>query len=449
MIRTLKTIALVCKEWHAAAHGLLYRDVVLRRVGQATALARTLRSSPEVFSRHVSSIAITCAIPNAWLRTTLDSVAYIVKQCPNLSSLTFQEEYISPVESHEWSASHAIFASPVPSKISHLGLADGQHFSNPKPPFPYLEPFLNQCSHLSSLSIAANSLPFDFDRSVLSFPQLETLTVWTSQSADNKDGQLPPSWDLPKLRALHFRPGLICTRAFGATLIVFCKNHAETITNLDFGGGKHFSFDPTSIEQQAAAACLLPNLAHLVLQVSPSPGWTHEGMWNYMAGLPLWKKPVPLVEVVIVLLCSEDPHHLLGFVREAKWKRIRYLDQQLLTWIPEATYIFPARSDTEVVEMNCYGLQIWDTKNELVFNADLWGDNASQVELLKASDDDKAAKEGGDDEDANNDGGSEYQPSDSDEESDDLSTEASESDGEPEPLSENEALTIYADTLEE
>lgn len=63
MIRTLKSVALVCKSWHAAVLPLLYRNVVLRRVGQIAAFARTIRSAPRTIAPYVRSLTLCSGTP--------------------------------------------------------------------------------------------------------------------------------------------------------------------------------------------------------------------------------------------------------------------------------------------------------------------------------------------------------------------------------------------------
>lgn len=88
-LATLKSITLVSKTWHSVAFPLFYRDIVLRRVGQVVAFARTIRSSPETFGPLVHTLVVSCEVPDSYLRVTRESFAYILAECPNLKDISF------------------------------------------------------------------------------------------------------------------------------------------------------------------------------------------------------------------------------------------------------------------------------------------------------------------------------------------------------------------------
>jgi len=59
-----KSLVLVCQQWREAVLPFLYRNVVLRRVGQVVAFARTLQSSSLVVAPLVHSVSFTLFVPN-------------------------------------------------------------------------------------------------------------------------------------------------------------------------------------------------------------------------------------------------------------------------------------------------------------------------------------------------------------------------------------------------
>lgn len=89
-IAALKSLPLVCKAWHAVAFPLLYRNVVIRRVGQLPAFARTIRSSPQTFACHVRPLVVSCHVPEAYVAVIRQSLADVFALCPNLDSVSFQ-----------------------------------------------------------------------------------------------------------------------------------------------------------------------------------------------------------------------------------------------------------------------------------------------------------------------------------------------------------------------
>ncbi|EKM57721.1 uncharacterized protein PHACADRAFT_206600 [Phanerochaete carnosa HHB-10118-sp] len=286
MIRSMKSIMLVCKSWHTAAYPLLYRDIVLRRVGQVAAFARTLRSSPGTFAYYVRSVTITCGIPDSWKRVTGQSLAYIAQQCPNLTSLSFRAVFVDrdPEAHTPLQVLHTgLTPLTVPNNITHLGLFDERQFSKEyKPPFSSLTPLLSWCAHLISLSISASSLPLPGDDLVFQFSQLETLSIWSYRESGDNVENLPLSWDMPKLSALRLKPAVCFNQTSGARLASFCRKYAHTLTHLDFGGDRDFALSLETLDQQSTAASLCPNLRHLVLRVSECHTYSLEEVWYRM-----------------------------------------------------------------------------------------------------------------------------------------------------------------------
>ncbi|RPD54978.1 hypothetical protein L226DRAFT_613557 [Lentinus tigrinus ALCF2SS1-7] len=90
-IRFQKGLTLVCKAWWEPATRVLYNRVVLRRMGQITAFARTL-SETNVgydFARHVKHIALhDCAILNPFSDVVLEDLRFVLRRCTAVQSFT-------------------------------------------------------------------------------------------------------------------------------------------------------------------------------------------------------------------------------------------------------------------------------------------------------------------------------------------------------------------------
>lgn len=448
MIRSLKSVALVCKSWHAVAYPLLYRDTIFRRVGQVVAFARTLRSSQGTFSPYVCSVIVTCGVPNSWIRVTRQSLEYIVASCPNLKSLSFRQVYIDSIDIPTPLPVLYTDLAPlaIPNNITHVGLFDERRFLQMEmPSFLSLAHMLSWCTHLVSLSIPTCSLPTHADTDlILHFPQLEKLSIWSFFGSNSASNNLPLAWDMPRLSALRFRPALLPSQVPSAALANFCRKHARTITHLDFGGEIAFTPKLETLDLQTAAACLCDNLSHLVLRVSETEEHSLEDVWDHLKQSPLWFKEIDLVDIIDEDLMDLEPEFLRDVTRGSAWRQVRHLDMGLLTWVPELPYLFPASNQSTAGPrlMDCYGLKIRETADRLVLEVESWEDaltGSTQSGNETIFDD-------GDDGESSS-GDSEYQSSDSELEEDYITDEYV-TDEELGELTEEEALDIYSSTLD-
>ncbi|GJE85385.1 hypothetical protein PsYK624_014640 [Phanerochaete sordida] len=453
MIRDLKSVTLVCKSWHAAAYPLLYRDVHLREVGQILSFASTLRSAPQTFSPYVRSVMVTCFIPQRWTRVTRQSLTSILQQCPNLNAFVFRPVY------HERAYSPStplpvlyrnLSPLTIPHNVEHLGLFDERHLYAASwqdfcTSFSSLALMLSWCSHLTSLSISSRSLPETDDTLTLHFPRLETLSIWSYGSGEGASKNLPLLWEIPKLASLRFRPALGCVGDLGVRLASFCARYAGTLRELDFGGDILCSLTLSSLGHQLHAASLCPHLEHLILCISgashfPRPVVPREEVWAVVKASSIWDMPLALVEVTIKPDEDRESCPLGDLVRGSAWKRVRFLEIALLTWIPDLPYLFPV-SDEALVEprvMDCYGLKIEESADCLALVDENWGRPSGSATT------DVEDGESHDGSDSNTSDSSYQYESDV---SEDFVTDEGESDVESEELedlTEEQALAVYA-----
>ncbi|RPD54973.1 hypothetical protein L226DRAFT_613554 [Lentinus tigrinus ALCF2SS1-7] len=90
-IRFQKGLTLVCKAWWEPATRVLYNRVVLRRMGQIAAFARTLSEAHSAydFGRHVKHIALhDCAILRSFSDVVLEDLRFILRRCTAVRSFT-------------------------------------------------------------------------------------------------------------------------------------------------------------------------------------------------------------------------------------------------------------------------------------------------------------------------------------------------------------------------
>jgi hypothetical protein len=87
-IRTMKSIAGVCKAWWHVGVELMYQEISIRRVGQMAALLRTLDANNDIGS-FVKSIEISCFLPPGYLLLFKTDIRRIFDYCPRVTRLVF------------------------------------------------------------------------------------------------------------------------------------------------------------------------------------------------------------------------------------------------------------------------------------------------------------------------------------------------------------------------
>ena len=82
-------MTLICRHWRPITVPLLYRDIVLRRVGEVFAFAETLHSQTTDYGAFVRSLTLMCYVPQNLQTLYRTAVQDILSSCTNLSELTF------------------------------------------------------------------------------------------------------------------------------------------------------------------------------------------------------------------------------------------------------------------------------------------------------------------------------------------------------------------------
>ncbi|RPD72299.1 hypothetical protein L226DRAFT_490571 [Lentinus tigrinus ALCF2SS1-7] len=203
-LRLRKALPLICKTSYWPGMEILYEDIVIRRMGQISALAQTLRSSdlgPKL-ALLVKTIRIdSCPV---WLPCSdviRDDLSFILSQCTALSSFSYRPHdnfpIVGPYEEHD----------PQFSGWYNPTWLYQQSFSL------QLEPLLTHClvSGLRSLDLA---MPLDcatircIHEMLASAERLESLTLGTLRACPEcfSLAALPPH-KLPRLRELQIYYG--------------------------------------------------------------------------------------------------------------------------------------------------------------------------------------------------------------------------------------------------
>ncbi|KAI0780328.1 hypothetical protein C8Q74DRAFT_1447650 [Fomes fomentarius] len=206
-MRTKKALALVCKSWHGPAIEVLYEDIVIRRMGQIVALARTLQSERAGFARLVKVIHIdTLAIFPSCSHVVKEDFETIMSQCTMLKEFSIYYDdgnlpYLDEVDVngtvHAYIPTWIVTSQgcPIYQQLQRLHfittLKDRQ--------LPVLHGLLANAVHLVSLMLCTyQPVPSECFSSLepLSLPTLEELTISTLVD------YVTTKWILPKLHSL-------------------------------------------------------------------------------------------------------------------------------------------------------------------------------------------------------------------------------------------------------
>ncbi|KAI0647717.1 hypothetical protein C8Q79DRAFT_1008132 [Trametes meyenii] len=94
-VSTRRALSLVCKAWYGVATEALYADIVFRRMGQISALARTLRSARVLYgsdpSRFIKRIRMRqCLVRRKCAAVIKQDLAFVLQHCARLIDFEFQ-----------------------------------------------------------------------------------------------------------------------------------------------------------------------------------------------------------------------------------------------------------------------------------------------------------------------------------------------------------------------
>ncbi|KAI0691292.1 hypothetical protein C8T65DRAFT_83126 [Cerioporus squamosus] len=289
-LRTKKTLALVCKTWSAPATTLLYEEIALRRMGQITALANTLRgdngSSLAALVQSVKMVA--CVVWPSCADVVQEDLAYILAQCSNLAAFSSarhleaplshfldgtmtpgfprfrRDSYMRPSYNPTW------FLDSRPGRVGDclrerlirglrhlsLDLATDEHGRCVE--HRYLKPLFHMLSHgtyLTSLIVGRVHDPWDpaFSTSLpeLSFPALRNLQIAISERSFYS--YVESRWSMPRLENLVIA-------LFELDVLPLLRVHGSRLTYLYFD-----TMLPSQRHLLPILSKVLPAISHLVL----------------------------------------------------------------------------------------------------------------------------------------------------------------------------------------
>ena len=146
---------MVCKQWNIVGTELLYEKVVFHRVGQISALARTLQGNTSL-GKLIKSVDVRCFVPSGYITLVKADLGFILHRCPHLVQLALYE-FRSSVTTFQDIPLHNIrIRSALPiiyftqdlagvlSRLTHLECSDVVEFSD-------MVLMLQICNELQSL----------------------------------------------------------------------------------------------------------------------------------------------------------------------------------------------------------------------------------------------------------------------------------------------------------
>jgi len=235
-----RTIVAVCKLWRDVGLGLLYDEVVIRRVDSLPALLRTIVSPNTDIGELIKKIAISCVVPfGDGIMAFEQCVKCIVAHCPSLSRLTIDPSFHPiPIDT----GPHEVQLRPLRVSddilnITHLDWGYCLLLSD-------LISLLPQCPNLISLHFHLrpyNRLDQPDVENALSnlvvLPNLRELHFVRSNSPRGLDtyvvdSRLAAQWSMPRLE--QFTYGNTRSLVFG-NIVGFCQIHGGSLRYLHLG----------------------------------------------------------------------------------------------------------------------------------------------------------------------------------------------------------------------
>lgn len=277
VLRTKKDFTLVCKAWREAAMPLLYGEITLRRVGQLFALVQTIRNTE--YACMVWSLTLTCHIPDDYKQLVEEGLAYILSHCSNISCLSFASTFA------DWLPSNPLDPTEVPDSVLTVVLREVgprittfrydavrnssgmQRYTSPMQLFQSFTSLVSLTLLFPSSSPNQTSTNFQLhvipDLPPIHLPTLETLTL-RYEDDDNYLLSISCNWEMPKLKAITFRPHFNYHATRLDLYSQFLHKFGHGIKYLEFGHPFRGSFQEFA-DKVPAIFRMCPCLEHLVI----------------------------------------------------------------------------------------------------------------------------------------------------------------------------------------
>jgi len=186
-LRMKKSIVGVSRAWCEVGIEVLYKDVAFRRIGQISALLRTLEARPDDFRNLVRGITVNCFVPRGYAALFHTELKRIFEHCPRVAHFAFNPSFSSPLP----------YILPViNSPITHLDCGATITFSS------VLASLMNVSGTLVSLSFHLPNT--EQEVTLIHFDRLKTLRCGVQYDSRENLRMVEAKWKMPRLERLTF-----------------------------------------------------------------------------------------------------------------------------------------------------------------------------------------------------------------------------------------------------
>lgn len=377
---------MVCKQWRDVALPLLYRDVVLRRPGQITALQRTVSSNPGLFGPMIKSITALCYVPRTLRTAAMTRLSMIMDNATYLRSVSWGPIFISTVDLLPASSVDTIYTALF-TRVDTLTQFEYNQSLRREIAFP--RQLLIGLQNLTHVTIFMPKVDPPYPARPFVHDSIKVLR-FVYMNGDNADADMSAfcTWILPALEQVHFRPFVDFSgppRGYAEFLI----SHPH-ISMLDLGCWPVINFGvdeaaPTQLYTQTQQALeAFTAFRHLVIPARI--GKTHildTALATFaLPHVDLWTSVGdPRLDAVLTPQehDSDDEKELEDFQKH--WRSVRMIDNGLSTVLDVPRLLSPAdRPAPGVTEVHdIFGMGIHETHAYIARRDHAWGPSDADV----------------------------------------------------------------------
>ncbi|KAI0628450.1 hypothetical protein C8Q77DRAFT_1203825, partial [Trametes polyzona] len=284
-LRARKALVMTCKAFVGPAMEVLYEDIVLRRMGQVPALARTLdplrNPSADSIAALVRKVRMdSCVVWAPFADVVREELHLILRQCTSLKEFAFYPhinfsfeagptsdtfDAFNPMWLLEFNSgdgsTNGLLHAPIAHGLSSLDLKLSLHS---KPEFVALHELLGSASRLEKLKLDLTSYFPHYPPQFSGPIALHSLRDMSFSCRNDHHWFLDyvcDLWELPSLQALTLvEPGIL-------SIARVLRTHGAHLTYLQWN--RHW-YSETSDDAFSDLCRVCPRLEHLVVQRSPA-----------------------------------------------------------------------------------------------------------------------------------------------------------------------------------
>lgn len=371
--RTRKALTLVCRDWRQVALPFLYRDVVIRRMGQMAALRRTIDSNPTFYSQMIRSFTILCNVSLNFRALVSDCLASLLNRCTRLKSLSFGPMFAATLDCMQciqqpMLTSHRL-VRPEASRIQRLEYSWSWHGNSH---FPDALADIGVYRNLVHLKVFTPPQSNDRIAQTVRLPALKSITFMTVESLGTSRDPYSLasfcSWELPQLEEIRFRPYLDLFK-FPLSFEEFFEQQVPPKV-LDIGCrsvGEEPTPAPLSVYTKLGSVLQGKPPLHCLVIPARSAGLE-------AADSVLRHIEIKHVDLWTSLLDTRTVRAFMEGQLPPLWKSMRLLDPGLSV-VPEVPHLLPPTCQAEERDAyvhDVFGMRIVETRHSLVRQDQPW-----------------------------------------------------------------------------